>query len=475
MASPQSSAGPDKVIPLHFFDDTPMFTRITMYALMVFDEVLDPEKLRSSLDKLVRRDTWQKLGGRVRKGAKGLEYHVPQQFTQDRPAIAYTHLAHDMPKADHPIACKLPTPAKMPTDRPATVGNPEEWAELACGADSPKSLEDYTLTDRPVLGLRIVSFTDSTLVTIHWLHVASDAMGLRAIVDSWVLILQGREDEVPSLHGFDEDPLRELGMHPEETYEVASSALGSLATGSYVLRNGYRLLVGKKENRTVCIPPRFWQKMREDCLQELRDAGDPSAFLTENDVLTAWWSRLAVCHLPADKPVTIMQAMSARKALAGDLLPPDRLYVGNCLSFKNLLRTKKDMDASLGRLAGDIRKAVNTQGTRAQVEAYQAMVRANAWPLGPLPVFFGASNMHHVGYSNWFKSGVYMADFSSAAVKTLDGPLTPCFVSQIQTGLPYPEGFIITGKDAKGNYWLEGYRPAGLWEKVEKELAAGTK
>jgi hypothetical protein len=58
----------DTVIPLHYFDDSPMFARITMYVLMVFDEVLDPEKLRSSLDQLVRRETWQKLGARVRKG-----------------------------------------------------------------------------------------------------------------------------------------------------------------------------------------------------------------------------------------------------------------------------------------------------------------------------------------------------------------------------------------------------------------------
>lgn len=61
-------AKPDLVIPLHYFDNTAMFTNITMYAIMVFDEILDPEKLRTSLDQLVQRETWQKLGARVRKG-----------------------------------------------------------------------------------------------------------------------------------------------------------------------------------------------------------------------------------------------------------------------------------------------------------------------------------------------------------------------------------------------------------------------
>lgn len=63
-----AQAGSDIVIPLHYFDDSPMFSRITMYALMVYDEVLDPKLLHSTLEKVVRRDTWQKLGGRVRKG-----------------------------------------------------------------------------------------------------------------------------------------------------------------------------------------------------------------------------------------------------------------------------------------------------------------------------------------------------------------------------------------------------------------------
>lgn len=59
---------PDLVIPLHYFDNNTMFTSITMHAIMVYDEVLDPGKLHSSLSRLIARDTWQKLGARLRKG-----------------------------------------------------------------------------------------------------------------------------------------------------------------------------------------------------------------------------------------------------------------------------------------------------------------------------------------------------------------------------------------------------------------------
>lgn len=379
-----------------------------------------------------------------------------------------------MAKADHPVARHLPTSSSIPLDHAAIVGDPEQWAELACGSDSPKSIDDYALTDRPVLGLRIISFTDATLVTIHWLHVAADAMGLKAIIESWMLALQGREDEIPSLHGFYEDPLRELGQHAKEPFVIASSQMSKLSTMSYVLRNGYNLLVGQKENRTVCIPRPFWEKLYGTALEELAAAtGVARPFLTENDVLTAWWSRLAASHLPAGTPVTMMTAMSARRALEKDLLPPERLYVSNCLSFANTMQTKGEMDVSVGRLAGQIRRGINQQGTRGQIETYQSLVRAGAWPLGPMPVLFGKATMHQVGYSNWTKSNVYMTDLSAAAVNKRETPLYPSFVSQIQTGVPYPDGFIITGKDSKGNYWLEGYRPAGLWNNIETKLAEG--
>lgn len=60
----------DKIIPLHFFDDNPLFTRVTLYNLKVFNDVLDPEKLLDGLERLVQRPTWQKLSGRIRRGVK---------------------------------------------------------------------------------------------------------------------------------------------------------------------------------------------------------------------------------------------------------------------------------------------------------------------------------------------------------------------------------------------------------------------
>lgn len=56
----------DKVIPLGFLDNSPVMTRIVLYNLMVYDDVLDPEKLRDALDRLVQRPGWGKMGARLR-------------------------------------------------------------------------------------------------------------------------------------------------------------------------------------------------------------------------------------------------------------------------------------------------------------------------------------------------------------------------------------------------------------------------
>jgi hypothetical protein len=56
----------DKIIPVGFLDNSPLMTRIVLYNLMVFDDVLDPEKLRDALDRLVQRPGWGKMGARLR-------------------------------------------------------------------------------------------------------------------------------------------------------------------------------------------------------------------------------------------------------------------------------------------------------------------------------------------------------------------------------------------------------------------------
>lgn len=54
-------------MPVHYFDDTPIFRNSIGCMLIRFDDVLDPEKLRSALAEVpTLPGGWNKLGGRVR-------------------------------------------------------------------------------------------------------------------------------------------------------------------------------------------------------------------------------------------------------------------------------------------------------------------------------------------------------------------------------------------------------------------------
>ena len=66
----------DTVVPVGFFDDTIIFRTFVLYTLFVFDDVLDPTLLRASLESLVSRPGWKKLGARLRKNASRLFSHA---------------------------------------------------------------------------------------------------------------------------------------------------------------------------------------------------------------------------------------------------------------------------------------------------------------------------------------------------------------------------------------------------------------
>lgn len=45
----------DMVVPVGFFDNTIVFRTLVMYTLLVFDDLLDPHKLRACLECVVSR------------------------------------------------------------------------------------------------------------------------------------------------------------------------------------------------------------------------------------------------------------------------------------------------------------------------------------------------------------------------------------------------------------------------------------
>ena len=77
----------DRVVPLHFFENSLLVQGNNMAVSLVFDNVLDPEKLRLSLEGLVRRKGWERLGGRLKKNVSSPGVHVSfQNYRWQRPS-----------------------------------------------------------------------------------------------------------------------------------------------------------------------------------------------------------------------------------------------------------------------------------------------------------------------------------------------------------------------------------------------------
>lgn len=373
-----------------------------------------------------------------------------------------------MNAAEHPVASHLP----KPSTRPACVGDPDEFKSLFHGATDPVKLDDYLKKDVPQLGLRIVSFKDKTLVCLFWPHTLMDAMGKKALLNAWTLLLEGKGDKIISPQGSDVDPLATLGTNPIEPYKLASQRLSMFGLAQYGLCNVMDFFRAQ-ENRMVCIPGSFVKQLREAAVGELAADGAQNPFLSEGDVLCAWWTRLAISHLPRHSQTTVVlnNAYSLRKPLAEDLLPNGE-YVSNAIGFLPVLLPAHEIfDRPTSHLASRIRYAIKEYGTRPQIEAFAAMWRESS---GKLPPFFGNRGMHMVTYSNWCKAKMFETDFSAALVaggKSSERPGKPSYIQNNQFGLILPNGFPIIGQDAQGNYWLSGYMNKGHWGKIEEQLA----
>ncbi|KAK7739250.1 hypothetical protein SLS62_011276 [Diatrype stigma] len=464
----------DTVVPVRFFDDTIIFRTFTVYNMFVYDDVLDVEKLHSAMTRLEQGE---------------LEHHIPAAFTPERPAVTFTSEDHSsVPISAHPVASGVPRP---PTDgHPAIVCDPTDFEPLIYGEGVPRTGDDYLYKDTPQLGLRIVSFQDATVVIVHWIHLAFDAMGHSAILKAWQLMVEGREDEIPEPLPADNDALREYGTAPTEPHLLADRRMKLSGLVSWVARNLWSFAVTPKECRMLCVPGAFLARMRAQALSELRAAAaDETAgekekekeepFLSEGDVLLAWLSRLGISHYPVDSeaPVNIQQAMEVRPKMP-DRLPPGRPFLGNAVAFVVALLPAKDiLTKPLSYVAAAIRRAIVEQGTRPQIEAYGSLVRLD--PTNRAPPFFGESGMHLYLFTNWQKAGLFETDLGAAIVEKKDDgrmgtkrALTPSYIQTVQGPYDFPDGIFVVGKDAQENYWVSAYRLKGLWGVMDKVMAA---
>ncbi|KAL6709483.1 hypothetical protein ACN47E_001418 [Coniothyrium glycines] len=484
----------DTVIPLYDHDDTHANRNIAFEFVMQFDEVLDAEKLADALWRLIEKPGWKKLGARMRMNDKSrLEYHIPAEFTKERPPINFTKTKYDMTVSANPVTANLPR-----GNSKLEIFNLEDPLRETLGLkDNTRLLADWLYADKAQLGLHVCTFNDGTFVILIWIHTLLDAMGRNALLKAWTAMLDGREEDVPEFFGYDSDPLAKLGAPPHEVavngsetpkiedFVLKEQQVGGLGFAKFIYNMIWETFWYPKEHgRVICMPPSYFSALKQRSFKELESL-DPSLltinsttgkpFLSDGDILMAFTTQLIARSNPelqtasaATRTIHLMNVFGMRDILSTTscgytpLLPKDKVYIANCVSSISSLLTLHDfLTMPLGHLAARIRRDLTIQGTRAQLEASQRLARPNGGPYQP--VLFGSGDMVLSAFSNWTKAKLFATDFSAAIVteatilRTAGARGKPVFIhpdSNIAKGFTLRGSGNCTGRDAEGNYWL---------------------
>ncbi|KAK2756194.1 hypothetical protein FQN54_005602 [Arachnomyces sp. PD_36] len=489
----------DEVLPTHFLDDTPGNRSFVLVWTLRFNDVLDANRLHSSLTRLLEMEGWRKLGGRLRTNSKGkLVIHVPEKFTKDRPAVGYSHVSFNSSIGAHPLASQLP----KVTEGPSIQIGSDKFSSLGMRKGAPSKLDDFLYSDESLLALHIVSFQDATLVTISWSHAISDGMGLRTLVGSWCQVLAGNEDEVPDFVGARKDPLEQAIDNPEtlgrQRWVHQDTILVGFAFLVFAIRFLWEMIFGPKtEIKTLFIPRKTITKLRQNAIADLDSPGPSSTdekdvishnhnfiskpFISEGDVLTAWMTRCMALTKPpkSNRGVTVINMFELRGRVPS-VFDPARAYVANLMAPTwTLLSIRAITEMPVGHLASCMRKSIVEQTTEAQALAQIRAQKEELGKTGRLPIP-GKAGCWLMTFSNWKKMDFFNAvDFSPAVITTGDNsvtrankPGTPDYFHCIPLiqNMPARDTLSIMGRDAYGNYWGVGMLNAATWRQVEEDL-----
>ncbi|USP73357.1 uncharacterized protein yc1106_00631 [Curvularia clavata] len=523
----------DSVIPLHRQDDTFQNRNLSVEFTMRFDDVLDAQQLADSLWKLLEKPGWRKLGARLRlnKSTDRLEYHIPTQYTKERPPINFTQNSYDMRLEEHHIGRRFPKVDDG--DRIQAFDVLDSLHELTQTENSTAVLADWIYSDKAQLGLHIVNFQDATLVTLTWLHALLDGMGRRALLNAWVAVLEGRDDDVPEFWGYDFDPLEDLGAplkddarsienspaskEKQHRFWMATQGIKTWLLRLLSFKSAFAYLYSRifgssqiNGGRMIYMPPSYMTRLRTEAMRDLASLdssqityntsspANPKPFLSDGDIISAWLvQRLAVSDLkllksPPSRPVQIINVLGMRDILSTAtakykvLIPKDKAYIGNCTAgIITQLGLKQFLDLPLGHLAARLRKDLVEQGTRDVVEERQRANRTSQQTSASPPNASMAPARFVI--SNWAKGKFFETDFSAAIVPG-KGPSTnsrvargkPTYIHAYATDARVNSNEAVlgsigncVGKDARGGYWIGGLLAKAYEQAFEVAVLGG--
>ncbi|VUC28969.1 unnamed protein product [Clonostachys rosea] len=480
-----------EVYPLHFLDNHPGFKETYTYTLQ-FNDVLDSDMLHEALCRLLNYGDWRKLGGRLRVAKLGnretLEVHVPITNNSDYKNVAYSHQVIRSNLREHPLGSLLPQPTG---ERGSIQEGADHFRDFSASPNVPKDFTGYLNGDVPILSCHVICFNDATLVSLAWPHVIMDGTGLQVLLNCWSHMLAGRDNAVPPILGARYDLLAhasESGFSGTQKFEL--EAAGACTTVRLLFNVLCDQISGffssqKPVNRTVYLPRRAVHKLRNQALAEIHraiPAHEDKLWVSECDVILAWFVHTAALCEPKPRPVTVFGAFDMRTRLP-DFITKAGVYIQNMAWVLTTPINVETVTGSMGEVALAYRQSIQEQTGQPQVVAMLRKLKhlsdagksGNAMAMfrgPPDALLYPAGNLSKLNF-------IRAADFGCAVFR--QGDTSPNRRNPPGTCIYHHKGFwnenrvlkkgmFILGQDWNDNYWITGWGMPDFWRRIQESL-----
>ena len=425
----------------------------------------------------------------ILKEAGKLVYHLPLEFSKERPLFLFTTEKHESSIDEHPVLKNLP---KLNTEKPTIHPvNSASFRPHTRGPNSPEAFGDWLCGDIPQMAIHVVKFNDATTITVTLLHTLTDLLGVMAFYRAWLQVLHGQEDQIAQYIGYrDKDPLESL--QTEKTpprYIYANRILSKWGLFLFGIRDWWdRFWYPKATLRFFSLPGKFVNKLVESARAELLDSekavdGEEKLFISDSDVLCAWWTRLLVKanQLSTNRTVCVTNRVDCRDILAkmGLLPSTNTSFIGNCAYSAHCMLPAGlywNRGYPLGLLANQIRNSIKVHREVEQLQAQDAAFRESICELGRLPIY-GESDMMVHGFTNVHKARLYNMDFGPAVAdqtaREKRNTACPYFITF--SGMDSPKASrnssAILGRTPEGDWWMSSRMRDDVWARMGEIFA----
>ncbi|RDA86310.1 hypothetical protein CP532_5659 [Ophiocordyceps camponoti-leonardi (nom. inval.)] len=363
------------IYPVHLLDDRKAAREMIMCWAFRVNAPLDADMIRAALRRVLQIGDWRKLAGTLHRNGQGttgrLEIHVPFNFNPDFQPFTYQHIDHS-DKAFGDCETRQQFPNEFPSPSVVYRIRPE-FRDLLVDPDWPRHVDGYVARCLPQLGLRIVSFSDTTLLVVSWPHTSLDAGSMRNLLEAWSLALAGKEESIKPVLGAREDIVWSLaGKFTEDQLRpdvLKDRRLKGISYLVFLLRFAWRMLVNRgSDGRMFLLPRAVIQKWRDAGAQDIgcNPATGKPTFITDSDLIAAWLLRLTAVSFSKSTRYSVVGATNARNLLS-QIKAKDGVYLQNLLALTQCSVSAEEAAGSIARVALAIRRGLNEQLTEDQM------------------------------------------------------------------------------------------------------------